>query len=479
MHEDDAQVLSAVQLDDLRFFSARSEFIFQAWDTFHACTSIYDIQKVLEQMSGVDLVFLLVLHAAYANYDIDFAVSFGQAKAAFYSFAHHCKFENGSFDTFPDSTPVSSMRPEFVLVKTIPQLLAYLAWHAVPLACLPIDVLGDQITQLFTIPANVHARFDLGVYVACTIANYLATVYSDEDHRYQLLHRQLYMSTADTVQGFHIAALDANIFVQSLFKHGQYPCPGMTSNFGQQLLYRAFQWIHLPHYMASIKKDCSTTWVQLFDLLMTRPPAGNGAVDVSDEACARRLMDRSKALRSMRALYPQLIADPSLLTDFLQESEVANTLYGPPLSSDTYGIQMAKAAGCLVEELQRDANADISVDANMSQSDLLFVLHAGGVYQPDASASRVFASGLFLVYLNKEEFVQICPQLIAMSFDLLLFPPPELSKNRLTTTWSAFTASVRQSATMDAHRTLKLATWHKSPVVHLLATILMLNALIV
>lgn len=65
-----------------------------------------DIKDVLEQMSGIDLIFLLFLHAAYANYDVDFTVTFGQAKAAFYSFAHQCKFEHGSFDTY---TPVSSI----------------------------------------------------------------------------------------------------------------------------------------------------------------------------------------------------------------------------------------------------------------------------------------------------------------------------------------------------------------------------------
>ena len=345
VHDDDAQLLSAVQLDDLCFFSARSEFIFQVWDTFHACTNISDVKAVLELMSGDDHVFLLVLHAAYANYDIDFAVSFGQAKAAFYSFAQQCRFEHGSFDTFPGSTPVSSVRPKFLLVKSIPQLLAYLAWHAVALSHLPMNISDDQITRLVAIPANVHARFDFGVYIACTISNYLATVYSDEAHRYQLLHNQLYLSTADTVRGFHIAALDANIFVQSLFKHGQYSCPDMTSDFGQQLLYRAFQWIHLPHYMASIKKTCSTTWVQLFDLLMTRPPSDKGAIDITDEACARRLLARSEGLRSMRTLYPQSNEDPALLTDFLQESVVAHTLYGPPLASNTYGLQLAKAAG--------------------------------------------------------------------------------------------------------------------------------------
>ena len=151
VHGDDAQMLSAVQLDDLRFFSARSEFIFQVWDTFHACTNISDVKKVLELMSGDDHVFLLVLHAAYANYDIDFSLSFGQAKAAFYSFAQQCRFEHGSFDTFPDNTPVSSVRPEFFLVRTIPQVLAYLAWHAVSLSDLPMNMSNDQIIRLAAI----------------------------------------------------------------------------------------------------------------------------------------------------------------------------------------------------------------------------------------------------------------------------------------------------------------------------------------
>ena len=463
-HADDAQVLSAVQMEDLRFFSARSEFIFHAWDTFHACTAISDVKTVLELMAGDELVFLLVLYAAYANYDIDFSMSFGQAKAAFYAFAQQCKFEHGSLDTFPDNTPVSSARPEFFLVKTIPQLLAYLVWHGVPLPYLPIDMSNDQIIQLFAIPANVHARFDLGVYLACTISNYLATVYSDEDHRYQLLHHQLYMSTADTVQSFHISAVDANIFVQSVFKHGQYPCPDMASNFGQQLLYRAFQWITLPHYMASIKRCCSTTWIQLFDLLMTRPPPGKEAVDVTDEACARRLLERSEGLRTMLTLYPQLNDDPALLTDFLQESVIAHALYGPPLASDTHGIQLAKAAGCLIEELQRNTGEDINIDNVMSQSDLLFVLHAGGVYQPDASANRLFASDLFPVYLNKAEFVRICPQLIPMSFDLFLYPPQELTRNRSIQTWRANTALMRLPAAMEAQRTIKLAAFHQAPV---------------
>ena len=50
----------------------------------------------------------------------------------------------------------------------------------------------------------------------------------------------------------------------------------------------------------------------------------------------------------MRALYPQLTKDPALLSDFLHESAEASSLYGQALASDTYGIQLAKAAGCLV-----------------------------------------------------------------------------------------------------------------------------------
>jgi hypothetical protein len=211
VHADDAQVLTDIELDDLRFFNTRSILIFQAWDTFHACTSIVDILGVLEQMSRIDLSFLLVLHAAYANYDVNFKVTFGQAKQAFYSFAHQCKFQHGSFDTDPENTPVSSMRAEYLLARTVPQMLTYLSWHGVTVADLPFDINEERWNLLGAIPDKVHARFDLGVYISCTVANYLSTVYSDAGSRYQLLHNQLYMVGYDAVQGFRIAALDAKL----------------------------------------------------------------------------------------------------------------------------------------------------------------------------------------------------------------------------------------------------------------------------
>lgn len=69
------------------------------------------------------------------------------------------------------------MRAEYLLVRTVPQWLAYLSWHEVPLADLPIDITAEQMNLLSAIPNNVHARFDLGVNISCTVANYLSTVY--------------------------------------------------------------------------------------------------------------------------------------------------------------------------------------------------------------------------------------------------------------------------------------------------------------
>ena len=91
-------------------------------------------------------------------------------------------------------------------------------------------------------------------------------------------------------------------------------------------------------------------------------------------------------------------------------------------------------------------------------------MHAGGVYQPEASANRLFASDLFPVYINKQEFVQTCSQLIALSLELFLFPLPEISKNRSNRTWLTYIESMRSYATMDAHRATKLAAFCQAPM---------------
>ena len=195
---------------------------------------------------------------------------------------------------------------------------------------------------------------------------------------------------------------------------------------------------------------------------MTRPLPDGTLVDITDDACAHRLLALGAERRNMRTLYPQLQADPALLSDFLQESALARTLFGPALATNNYGIQLAQAAGCLVAELQ-DAGGDINIDAIMSQSNLLFVLHGGGVYQPEASANRVFASDLFPVYFSKQEFIQTCPKLMAMEFELLIYPLPEIQKNRSSQTWNTYLQSMRRFATMDAQRITKLNELQRAP----------------
>ena len=51
-----------------------------------------------------------------------------------------------------------------------------------------------------------------------------------------------------------------------------------------------------------------------------------------------------------------------------------------------------------------------------------------------------------------------------MFFDMLLFPPPELRKNRSTQTWTEYTVPRRQFPAIDAQRGLRLAAFQQSPV---------------
>ena len=56
---------------------------------------------------------------------------------------------------------LQSRQSEYLLARTVPQLLAYLSWHEVPLAYLSIDITVDQMNLVSAIPNDVHVRFDL------------------------------------------------------------------------------------------------------------------------------------------------------------------------------------------------------------------------------------------------------------------------------------------------------------------------------
>ena len=55
---------------------------------------------------------------------------------------------------------------------------------------------------------------------------------------------------------------------------------------------------------------------------MTRPPPEGTTIDITDDACVHRLLALVAGFRSMRTLYPQLTADPALLSDFLLDKHL-------------------------------------------------------------------------------------------------------------------------------------------------------------
>ena len=80
----------------------------------------------------------------------------------------------------------------------------------------------------------------------------------------------LYSPTFNIVH-FRITSLDANLLIQHAFPNEQYPVTQLTDNTGYLLLLDAFEWVHQPHSLASLQKQASEPWIQLFDLLLTSP----------------------------------------------------------------------------------------------------------------------------------------------------------------------------------------------------------------
>ena len=94
---------------------------------------------------------------------------------------------------------------------------------------------------------------------------------------------------------------------RSIFSHEQYPVTYLTNNTGYLLVFRAFEWVHQPHSLASLQKHASEPWMQLFDFVLTRPSlAPADLVDISTGACAARLLELYSGNRSILQLYPAL-----------------------------------------------------------------------------------------------------------------------------------------------------------------------------
>ena len=89
-----------------------------------------------------------------------------------------------------------------------------------------------------------------------------------------------------------------------------------------------------------------------------------------------------------------------------------------------YGLQLTVIASCFVAHLQ-DEFGSIIIDQYLSQSDLLFILSAGGIYSGSLGSTRTFASELFPVYASVTAFMTLYPQLLIMDYPVIILPPPK------------------------------------------------------
>ena len=96
-----------------------------------------------------------------------------------------------------------------------------------------------------------------------------------------------------------------------------------------------------------------------------------------------------------------------------------------------YGLQLTVVAGCLVAHLQ-DKYGSIMIDQYLSQSDLLFILSAGGVCNSSLGSARTFASELFPVYASTADFMTMYPQLLNMDYLVLILPPLKSMTENMT-----------------------------------------------
>ena len=99
-----------------------------------------------------------------------------------------------------------------------------------------------------------------------------------------------------------------------------------------------------------------------------------------------------------------------------------------------------------------------------SQSDLLFILSAGGVYSGSLGSTMTFASELFPVYASVTTFMTLYPQLLNMDYPVLILPPPKsMTKNMTKVKWTTYTRKLFTDRMRDAYRSRKLKAFHRSP----------------
>ena len=117
-----------------------------------------------------------------------------------------------------------------------------------------------------------------------------------------------------------------------------------------------------------------------------------------------------------------------------------------------YGLQLSVIASCLVAHFQ-DEFGSVNIDQYLSQSDLLFILSAGGVYNGSLGATRVFASDLFPLYASVEAYMTLYPQLLNMDYSVLILPPPKsIAENMTKAKWAQYSRKLLAVRPRDAYR---------------------------
>ena len=372
--------------------------------------------------------------------------------------AHQGHFQYETFDTLPEQVPLASVTVEFFLVRPIPQWRVYLAWHGVELYDLPLDMTVPQLSDFHAIGPDVQPRLDFGAFILCKIVNFLSNAHRS-DTCITFLRNQLLFSSAFTTDHFHITPYDANLLIRHVFPDDQYPVAQLTSNTGYLLLHRAFTWVHQPHSLASLQKHASEPWIQLFDFVLTRPRAAADITDTSTDACAGRLLQLHPNQKSILQLYPDLAKDPALVSEYLLMVGACDRHTMPTC----YGVQLSVVASCLVAHFQ-DEFGSVNIDQYLSQSDLLFILSAGGVYNGSLGTTRVFASDLFPLYASVEAFKTLHPKLLNMDYSVLILPPPKsIAENMTTAKWAQYSRKLLAVRPRDAYRKRKLAAFNRSP----------------
>lgn len=317
----------------------------------------------------------------------------------------------------------------------------------------------DQLSSFYAIGPSVQPRLDFGVYIIFHIVNFLSSAHLS-DVSFKFLRNQMYQSTEFNIDNFHFSFRDANLLILHVFDQDQYPFQTLTDNTGYLFLLRAFKWIYQPHSLASLMKHSSMTWLQLFDLLLTWPPATTeDPVDTTVEACADRLLALHPDNRSILDLYSALAKDPSLVSEYLLSIGAYDNTHTPT----RYGLQLSIVASCLVSYLQ-DEFESINVDRYLSQSDLLFILSAGDVYNGSLGPSRSFTSNLFNVYASVKRFLSLYPQLLTMDYSVLILPPPKsMTENVSVGKWTAYIRMLLATKTREMFRHRKFEAFHRPP----------------